>query len=76
MYPENESLFFKLIIFPTTITVTADLTHQISQLVHGVGETLRLSLHSGVTTSFIPSEPELLEDGSHFIQSSRLSPLS
>ena len=47
-----------------TILMT-DLSHKVGQLVHGVGQTLRLSLDSSVSAALVTSEPELLQDGPH-----------
>ena len=41
------------------------LAHEVGQLVHGVGETLGLPLHGGVSPSLVTPEPESSEDCAH-----------
>ena len=44
-----------------------DLAHEVCQLVHGVGESLRLPLHGRVSAPLVSPEAELLQDCTHLL---------
>ena len=57
-------------------SVMTDLAHEVGQLVHGIGETLGLSLDRGIAPALVSPEPERRENCSHRSSSARPAPCS
>ena len=51
------------------------LAHEVGQLVHGVGETLGLSLDGCIASPLVTPEPERRKNSSHILSSSLRSEL-